>query len=212
MLGYRLRLSPEHAADRIYRHRDRRVRGEEARPQGGSREFLSKPAGTQCTGRDGSDRARALVRAPAGGVAARVVDRRPGRDSSQASTEAEERSSGRRTSVAVDGGEPLSPDLGAQSGEPGSTATALASASSGTDANPRQEPTPGPGLERGSTAQEGVMEQAGAGTVRVTRAGSLGWTPAAGFAGDAGSTDPEDRRTQSSDSSRKPKTGRRRNG
>src|SRR5712664_2511410 len=77
---------------------------EEAHSQRGSRELLSRPERTQRAGGDGSDGARAVVRALTGGAELRAVDWRSGGDSGQASAEAEERPSGCGTSIAVTGG------------------------------------------------------------------------------------------------------------
>src|SRR5437588_8205880 len=74
---------------------------EEAHSQRGSRELLSRPERTQRAGGDGSDGARAVVRALTGGAELRAVDWRSGGDSGQASAEAEERPSGCGTSIAV---------------------------------------------------------------------------------------------------------------
>src|SRR5438132_12480496 len=85
---------------------------EEAHSQRGSRELLSRPERTQRAGGDGSDGARAVVRALTGGAELRAVDWRSGGDSGQASAEAEERPSGCGTSIAVTGGGSISADLG----------------------------------------------------------------------------------------------------
>ena len=119
------------------------MRGAEAHPQTGSRELLSRFKRRQGTDRDGGDGACALVRTTPGRVELRVVDRRSRRDPRQAGTEAEERPSGCRTFVAVASGEPISADLGAQSGESRSAAAALAPASAGADADTSQEPVAG---------------------------------------------------------------------
>src|SRR2546427_7096270 len=81
---------------------------EEAHSQRGSRELLSRPERTQRAGGDGSDGARAVVRALTGGAELRAVDWRSGGDSGQASAEAEERPSGCGTSIAVTGGGSIS--------------------------------------------------------------------------------------------------------
>src|SRR5438132_9968165 len=91
---------------------------EEAHSQRGSRELLSRPERTQRAGGDGSDGARAVVRALTGGAELRAVDWRSGGDSGQASAEAEERPSGCGTSIAVTGGGSISADLGTESGKP----------------------------------------------------------------------------------------------
>src|SRR5256885_5642333 len=133
---------------------------EEAHSQRGSRELLSRPERRQRAGGDGSDGARAVVRALTGGAELRAVDWRSGGDSGQASAEAEERPSGCGTSIAVTGGGSISADLGTESGKPRSAATALAPASAGADAGTRQETGGGGWPERKDTAQERDLEEA----------------------------------------------------
>src|SRR5271157_1174270 len=139
------------------------MRREETHPHGGSRELLSRSERRQRTGGDGSDGARALVRALAGGAELRAVDWRPGRDTRQTGAETEDGPPGCRTLIAVAGGESLSTDLGTESRESRSAAAALASASAGADADASQEPAPGHCPERRNTTPERVVEQAGAG-------------------------------------------------
>src|SRR5271157_46751 len=176
------------------------MRREETHPHGGSRELLSRSERRQRTGGDGSDGARALVRALAGGAELRAVDWRPGRDTRQTGAETEDGPPGCRTLIAVAGGESLSTDLGTESRESRSAAAALASASAGADADASQEPATGHYPERRNTTPERVVEQAGAGPVRVARVGTLEYAATAGFTGTAGPLAPQDRGAECGDS------------
>src|SRR6185437_9128734 len=96
-----------------------------------------------------------VVRAPAGGVADGVVDRRCRRNSSAASPQEEEdRSGGCSTYSALAGGGSVSPDLGAELGESGCTAVAVAPAPDGADAHASDEPVASGGTERRAALQE----------------------------------------------------------
>src|SRR2546423_14468577 len=146
---------------------------EEAHSQRGSRELLSRPERTQRAGGDGSDGARAVVRALTGGAELRAVDWRSGGDSGQASAGAEERPSGCGTSIAVTGGGSISADLGAESGKSRSAATALAPASAGAEAGTSQEPGAGDCPGRRNKTQERIVGEAGADATWVAIVGSL---------------------------------------
>ena len=89
--------------------------------------------------------------------------------------------------IAIAGGESFSADLGTQSGESRSAATTLAPTSAGANADAIEEPVPGHRPERRSTTQERVVEQAGAGPVRVARVGSVECAARARSAGTSGS-------------------------
>src|SRR5271167_2067288 len=166
------------------------MRREKTHKHGGSRYLLSRSQWRQRTSGDGGDGARPLVRALAGGTELRAVDWRPSRDSGPASTQAEDRPPGCRTLIAVAGGGSLSTDLGSESGESRSAAAALASASAGADADASQEPAPGHCPERRNTMPERVVEQAGAGPVRVAGVGTLEYAAAARLAGVVGPIEP----------------------
>src|SRR5205085_4401255 len=90
-------------------------------------------------GGDGIQRALALVRAFAAGLAVRVVDRGRSRDPHQAGAQAEDGSPGCAAATATDGGESLPADLGAGRRESRSATTAMASASLGADAHASDE-------------------------------------------------------------------------
>src|SRR6266849_10711293 len=83
----------------------------------------------------------ALVRATAGGTELRAVDWRCRRDPSQTSTQAEDGSPGCTAYFAFTAGGSLSADLGAERGESGSAATAVAPSPPGASPHPDHEPT-----------------------------------------------------------------------
>jgi len=91
-------------------------------------------------GGDGSQWIRPLVRTTAGGVAVGVVDRRRRRDPEQASPQTEDRLPRCTAHSETDAEGRLSADLGAELGESGSAATALASTPSGASADSNHEP------------------------------------------------------------------------
>src|SRR5579863_4736184 len=134
----------------------------------------------QPCGWDGGERALALVRAFAAGVAVRVVDWGRGCDSHQAGTQAEDGSSGCAAVVAADDGRPLSPDLGSRRSQPGPAATAVASASAGTDAHASDESAARCSFKRRTAAEESVVAAGRAQGTGIDRFGPVGQPPTAG--------------------------------
>src|SRR5215467_9956312 len=94
------------------------------------------------------------------------MDRRSRRDRGQASQKAEDRSRRCATSAEADAGGSLSADLGTKSGESRSAATAVASASFGTNAHANHESVASPRDERGQALEEQVVERTGPSAVR----------------------------------------------
>src|SRR5215472_7047401 len=167
-------LSPELSANRVGRYRVRRMRRAAAGAQRrGSGEVLPRPERTQGAGGDRSHGTRTLVRGVTGGVEVRARGRRPGADSGQTSAEAQERPRGRATAAQITGGRSLSPGVGAECGESGCAPAALAPAPAGADAHTGHESVAGHRPERRGAPQEGVVEPAGAGAIRVANASLL---------------------------------------
>ena len=77
-------------------------------------------------------------------------------------------------------GRSFSPRVRSESGESGSAPTPLASASAGADADAGDESVASHRPQRGGAAQEGTVEQAGAGAIGVVPTGSLGRSGAGG--------------------------------
>src|SRR5579863_884718 len=149
----------------------------------------------QPCGWDGGERALALVRAFAAGVAVRVVDWGRGCDSHQAGTQAEDGSSGCAAVVAADDGRPLSPDLGSRRSQPGPAATAVASASPGADAHAGDESVACGSAQRRPAAQESTVAFGGTQRAGVVETGALGQSTTPRLARLTGSTDAEDTRS-----------------
>ena len=82
------------------------------------------------------------------------ADRGHGRDSHQASAQAEDGSAGCTAVVAADDRRTLSADMGSRRSRPGPAATAVASTSVGADAHPGDESVACGGAQRGPAAQE----------------------------------------------------------
>src|ERR1700680_46450 len=148
------------------------------------------------TGGDRSQRAHALVRAAAEGVGDGAVDRqsRPYRGATGAQTKDRPRRCA--PSVALVAGRSFSQAVGAESGEPRSAATAVASASPGADADARQEPIARHRPERRRAEEVASVEQSGKNATGIVRAGSVDGAAAARSAPTGGPTDATDRRTQ----------------
>ena len=91
------------------------------------------------------------------------------RDSQQAGTQAEDGSAGCAAYSAVADGKSFSRDLGAEWGESGSAATAVASASHGAGAHAHHEPTASGGPERRLTLQEEIVAGERTTTIGVFR-------------------------------------------
>src|SRR5579864_2561655 len=120
------------------------------------------------------------------------MDRGRSRDPHQTGTQAEDRSPGCAAVVATDDGRPLSADLGARRGESGHAATAVASASPGADAHPRDESVACGRAQRGPAAQEGAVAAGRSQRTGVVETGSVGQSTTPRLARLTGSTDAED--------------------
>ena len=86
----------------------------------------------------------------------------------------------------------FSEDLGAELGEPGSAATAVASASHGAGAHASHESTASRGVERRFALQEEVVARARTAAVGIVHAGPLGEPTTTRYAGVAGPVDSND--------------------
>jgi hypothetical protein len=95
-------------------------------------------------------------------------------DSFQTSAQAENGSPGRTTAVAVAGGRSVSECVGAGGGQPGSTATVVASPSAGRDAHAHHEPAARGGPQRRTPPQEGAVAAGRTSTAGVVSARPLG--------------------------------------
>src|SRR5205823_6104036 len=104
-----------------------------------SREILSRPEAARNlrAGRHGGYRIFTLVRATAGRVGVRGMDRRPRGDQDEASQETEDRPRTCPTYAEAAAGKSVSSNLGARSGESRSATTAVAPAS----VSPKFQPT-----------------------------------------------------------------------
>jgi hypothetical protein len=100
--------------------------------------------------------------------------------------EAEARPASCSTDSEVDGGEPLSQDLGSDGGGARPAAVVDASSASGTDADQNQEPTATHSLEPGLAEETQAMEQGRAGVAAEPEVGTVDRTTTGHFAGDAG--------------------------
>src|SRR5205823_10276612 len=121
-----------------------------------------------------SQRAIAVVRADAGGVGARGMDRGCGEDSGQLRAEAEDRPA--RCGVAAEayGGGSLSADLGAHGSRAGRPAVAVASSQAGAHAHSGEEPVAGAGAESGCATEVEAVEPGRKKTAGVASAAALG--------------------------------------
>src|SRR5580704_10996072 len=139
---YRSRLSPGLSANCVCGYRYWGVPGTATATPRGSGKVLSRsrrPGNAGACG-DGSQWTGALVRTTGGRTAIRIVDRRCRGDPGEASTQAEDGSPRCAVDSAVDAGRSFSEDLGAEWGEPGSAATAMAPAPHGAGAHANHEP------------------------------------------------------------------------
>src|SRR6516225_630522 len=145
-----MRLSPGLPANCVCGFGNWRLRRATVETLRGSGKVLSRPGerGKEGTRGEGSEWACALVRTNVGGAEHGVVGGRRRRDSSQAGTQAENRSRGCAAySAAADGG-PVSADLGTECGEPRSATTAVAPAPHGAGAHANYEPVASGSTER----------------------------------------------------------------
>src|ERR1700675_2511577 len=102
------------------------------------------------------------------------MDWRRSRDPHEAGTQAEDGSPGRAADSAFAAGRPFSADLGAELGEPGSAATALAPAPHGAGAHPDHEPTASRGTERRPALQEAIVAGTRTTATGIVPVGSVG--------------------------------------
>ena len=102
----------------------------------------------------------------------------------------------------------LSADLGAELGEPGSAATSVASAPHGASAHSHHESTAGSGTQRRTAVPEEVVTGTRTPATGSVPVGSMGQPTPARSAGVAGSAEPNDYRTESSDRARGGKVSR----
>src|SRR3984893_8703781 len=133
-----------------------------------------------------------LVRAVTRGTGYGGVDGRCGGDPQAARPEAENRPPGCPTFAEVAAGKSLSSNLGTESGESGSAATALAPASAGADAHADYESATGRGDERGLSLEEKAVRRTRPNTVGEAHVGSLGQPAAEGIIRAAGPTGSKD--------------------
>ncbi len=163
-----------------------------------SREVLPRAEAARLAGASGdrSYRAHPLVRALAGGVGDGVVDRQSRQDCESASAQAEDRPPGCAAVAATAGGRALSAAVGAECGEPGRAAVAVAPASAGADADAGEEPTAGHRAERRGAAATPAVEPRRPEAVGILRAGTVDGAAARRSVAAAGSTDAADRRTE----------------
>src|SRR3974390_2628134 len=126
------------------------------------------------------------------------MDRRRGRDSHQARAQAEDGSARCAADPAPTAGRSFLAHLGAQLGESGSAATALAPSPHGAGAYPDHEPVASRGPERRTALQEGVMGGARTTATGIFSPGSVGEPATARSAGTDRSTQPDDYRTEPS--------------
>src|SRR6266481_2557003 len=126
-----------------------------------------------------------LVRAPAGRVGVRGMDRRSRGDQGQACQE-EDRPRRCPTLAQVAAGKSFSSNLGARSGKSRSAATVVAPASVGADAHADHESTAGAGDERGLSLEEKTVQRAGTSAVREALVSSLGQSALARVVGAVG--------------------------
>src|SRR5207244_2899466 len=96
----------------------------------------------------------------------------------------------------------LSADLGTELGESRSAATIVAPAPHGASPHPDHEPVASGRPERRVTLEEAVVAGAGTRATGVVPVSSVGEPATAGSAGVAGSTEPNDRGTESGDRAR----------
>ena len=94
-------------------------------------------------------------------------------------------------------GRSLPADRGAELGEPGPAATALASSPHGAGAHPDHEPTASRSVERGPTLQETVVAGTRTAAAGIVSVGTVGQPATRRSAGVASSTEPDHRRTES---------------
>jgi hypothetical protein len=90
-------------------------------------------------------------------------------------------------------------DLGAELGEPGSAATAVAPSSYGAGAHPHHEPTASRDTERRTALQEEVVVRTWTPAVGIISAGSVGKPTTRRSVGADGSAEPDDRGTDPGD-------------
>src|SRR5580692_713504 len=127
------------------------------------------------------------------------MHRRRSRDPDEASTQAEDGSPGRATDPTIAAGKPVSADLGAELGKPGSAATALAPAPHGAGAHSNHESAASRGAQRRTALQEALVAGPRTRATGIVPVGSVGQPATARSAGVAGSTEPDDRGVESSD-------------
>src|SRR6266852_353779 len=194
-----MRLSPEHAANRLVRQPERSPgRAPAGARLGRSRKVLPRTEAARGpgAGRPGSFRAHPLVRAAAGGVGDGVVDRPSRQDRGATGAQTENRPWRCATPAAVAARRSFSPALDTEPGEPRPAAVAVASASPGADAHAGQEPIAIHRHQRRGAASVAAVEQTGTGATGIVRAAALERAAAARFAATAGPAEPADRRTQ----------------
>src|SRR5579862_6194848 len=119
------------------------------------------------------------------------MDWRRGRDPYQACAQAEDGPPGCATDLAVVARGSFSPDLGAELGEPGSAATAVAPSPHGAGAYPDHESTASSRAERRAALQEAVMAGTRTRAAGIVSPGTVGEPAPARPAGVAGSTEPK---------------------
>src|ERR1019366_2907420 len=121
------------------------------------------------------------------------------RDQCEAGTQAEDGSPGCAAGTAIDDERWLSADLGAELGESGSAATAVAPTPDGAGAYPDHEPTASGSSERRAAREEEVVAGSGTGTTGGDPVSTMGEPAAARPAGVAGPTEPDDRQADAGD-------------
>src|SRR5208282_1720130 len=124
------------------------------------------------------------------------MDRRCNPDPEQARTQAEDGSARCAAYSETHAERRLSEDLGAELGEPGSAAAAVAPTPHGASANSNHEPTAGGGVERRTALQEEVVAGRRTRATGIVSVGPMGKSPPARSAGVAGSTESDDRRAE----------------
>src|SRR5882762_3038684 len=126
------------------------------------------------------------------------MDRGRSEDPHEASTQAEDGSAGCGADSAIAGGESLSADLGAERGEPGPAATAVAPAPDGAGAHTDHESAASGGPQRRPAVQEEVVAGNGKEATGSVPVSPVGEPPPAGPAGVAGPADSDDCRADAS--------------
>src|SRR5258708_19151918 len=134
------------------------------------------------------------------------MDWRCSGDQQTASTQTKDGPRGCPTLAEVATRKSLSSNLGTESGESRSAATALAPASAGADAHADYESTTGRGDERGLSLEEKAVQRKGTSTARETLVGSPGPASPGRVTGAGGPTGSKDLRTNASGPARNPET------